>query len=182
MPRFSLAAALLGTLAGLTMSSGAAALTLASPAFADHGELPQRFTCKGQGVSPPLKWHGAPEGTRGYALIVTDPDAPDPAHPPTHTYIHWVVAYLPASTGHLGEAQSSALPTGSREGVNSTGHTGYTPPCPPAGRHRYIFTLYALNTDTDLTGVNPDRGRVLRAIAGHVLAKTQLIGTFRHRR
>ena len=164
------------------MSSGASALTLTSPAFTDHGELPQRFTCKGEGLSPPLEWHGSPTGTRGYALIVTDPDAPDPDHPPTHTYIHWVIAYLPASTDRLGEAQSTSMPTGTREGVNSTGHAGYTPPCPPAGRHRYIFTLYALDTDTDLTGANPDREHVLQAIAGHVLARTELVGTYRHLR
>lgn len=163
------------------MSHGASALTLTSPAFENHGELPQRFTCKGAGVSPPLAWHGAPDGTRGYALIVTDPDAPDPDHPPTHTYIHWVVAYLPASTGSLAEAQSNTLPAQSREGVNSTGHKGYTPPCPPAGRHRYIFTLYALDTDRDLAGARPNRERVLQAIDGHVLAQARLIGTFRHR-
>jgi len=181
MPRLSFAAALLGTLAGLAVSSGASALTLVSPAFTDHGELPRRFSCKGAGVSPPLAWHGAPEGTRGYALIVTDPDAPDPDHPPTHTYIHWVVAYLPASTSHLAEAQSKSLPTQSREGVNSTGHKGYTAPCPPAGLHRYIFTLYALDTDRDLAGASPNRERLLQAIAGHVLAQVRLIGTFRHR-
>ena len=164
------------------MSPGALALTLSSTAFTGHGTLPQRFTCKGAGVSPPLQWHGAPEGTRGYALIVTDPDAPDPDHPPTHTYIHWVVAYMPASVGHLNESQSGHMPAGTRQGINSTGKTGYTPPCPPAGLHHYIFTLYALDTDTSLTGPEPDRSELLHALDGHVLARTELVGTFRHRR
>lgn len=164
------------------MSSGAFALTLSSPAFTDHGELPQRFTCKGAGLSPPLQWRGAPQDTRGYALIVTDPDAPDPDHPPTHTYIHWVVAYMPASVDHLNESQSGDMPAETREGVNSTGRTGYTPPCPPAGLHHYIFTLYALNTDAPLTSPAPNREQLLRALDGHVLARTELVGTFRHRR
>lgn len=182
MPRSSLATALLTTLAGLSLSSGAFALTLTSSAFTDHGALPQRFTCTGAGLSPPLAWGDAPAGTRGYALIVTDPDAPDPDHPPTHTYIHWVIAYLPAAADHLDEAQSGTLAVNSREGVNSTGHTGYTPPCPPAGRHRYIFTLYALDTAAVLTRQAPNREQLLHAIEGHVLAHTRLTGTFRHRR
>lgn len=167
-------------LIGLLAAANVQALTLSSSAFADHTPLPTRFTCKGAGISPPLAWHGAPHGTRGYALILTDPDAPDPRHPPTHTFVHWVVTYLPVSVHALAESQSIALPRHSREGANSTGHPGYTPPCPPAGRHRYIFTLYALDTAARLAPANAHRAEVLKAIAPHVLAQAQLIGTYHH--
>lgn len=181
MKRFPAAALMSCLLAGALLAPNAAlAFRLTSSAFIDHGPLPSQFTCTGAGISPPLSWHGAPKGTRGFALILTDPDAPDPNHPPTHTYIHWVVAFLPAGTNHLAAHQSNDLPRGSREGVNSTGHTGFTPPCPPAGRHRYIFTLYALDTDAQLTQPSDTRAQVLQAIAPHVLAKTRLIGTYRH--
>lgn len=159
-------------------AAGGRALTLDSPAFSDHGPLPTRFTCAGAGISPPLEWHGAPPGTRGYALIVTDPDAPNPMRPPTHTFVHWVVAYLPADIQSLAAGQSSALPQGSRVSENSTGHRRYTPPCPPAGRHRYIFTLYALDSASRLAPPDADRAAVLKAIAPHVLARAQLIGTY----
>lgn len=171
---------LLVALLALQVSTDAQALTLTSSAFSDHAALPTRFTCKGTGISPPLAWHGVPHGTRGYALILTDPDAPDPAHPPTHTFVHWVVAYLPASIHALTASQSASLPGGSRDGVNSTGHSGYIPPCPPAGRHHYIFTLYALDTASQLAPANANRAEVLKAIAGHVIAQARLIGTYQH--
>lgn len=183
MPRLLPAILMSCTLAiALAAAPAAMALTLSSPAFANHGSLPARFTCTGKGISPPLSWHGAPRGTRGYTLILTDPDAPDPQHPPTHTFVHWVIAYLPAATHGLAAGQSGTLPTGSRKGANSRGRTGFTPPCPPAGRHRYIFTLYALDTGARLAGPGADRVRVLAAIRSHVLARTRLIATFRHRR
>lgn len=163
----------------LALGPGAQALTLESPAFADHASLPTRFTCVGAGISPPLSWHGEPAGTRGYALIVTDPDAPDPRHPPTHTFVHWVVSFLPAGVHALAAGQSSALPAGSRVNANSTGHRRFTPPCPPAGRHRYIFTLYALDTARVLAPPGAARARVLAAIGPHVLARARLIGTYR---
>lgn len=163
----------------LAFDAGAQALTLESPAFADHASLPARFTCVGAGISPPLRWHGEPRATRGYALILTDPDAPDPRHPPTHTFVHWVVSYLPAGVHALAAGQSTALPRGSRVNENSTGHRRFTPPCPPAGRHRYIFTLYALDTAAVLAPPGADRARVLEAIRPHVLARARLIGTYR---
>lgn len=172
--------AIAGLCALLALDAGAQALTLDSPAFTDQGPLPSRFTCNGAGISPPLNWHGAPSGTRGYALILTDPDAPDPRHPPTHTFVHWVVVYLPANVHSLAEAQSRSLPKGSRVARNGAGHRSYTPPCPPAGRHRYIFTLYALDTATRLAPPDADRAQVLEAITPHVIARTQLIGTYRH--
>ncbi len=178
--RFTLPIVALCTLLGLAATVYARTLMLTSPAFADHTTLPTRFTCNGAGISPPLAWHGAPHTTRGYALILTDPDAPDPRHPPTHTFVHWVVAYLPAGTHALATAQSTSPPATSRTGRNSTGRLGYTPPCPPAGRHRYIFTLYALDTATRLVPVGANRAEVLAAIAPHVTARAQLIGTCLH--
>lgn len=157
---------------------GLRAMTLGSPAFNAHGPLPTRFTCAGAGVSPPLDWSGAPAGTRGYALVLTDPDAPDPRHPPTHTFVHWVVAYLPADVHSLAAGQSTSLPPGSRVNPNSAGRRHYTPPCPPAGRHRYVFTLYALDTAARLAPTDAGRDAVLRAIAPHVIARAQLIGTY----
>lgn len=178
MRRLLVPAALLFALSA--SATGARALTLSSPAFAAHGPLPTRFTCTGAGVSPPLDWSGAPSGTRGYALVLTDPDAPDPRHPPTQTFVHWVVAYLPAGIHALTASQSASLPGRSRDGVNSTGHSGYIPPCPPAGRHHYIFTLYALDTASQLAPANANRAEVLKAIAGHVIAQARLIGTYQH--
>jgi Raf kinase inhibitor-like YbhB/YbcL family protein len=178
--RFAFPIVALCALLGLAATVHARTLELTSPAFSDHTTLPTRFTCNGAGISPPLAWHGAPHTTRGYALILIDPDAPNPRHPPTHTFVHWVVAYLPASMHALAAAQSTSSPATSRAGRNSTGHLGYTPPCPPTGRHRYIFTLYALDTATRLVPVGANRAEVLAAIAPHVTARTQLIGTYPH--
>ncbi|MGH8426586.1 MAG: YbhB/YbcL family Raf kinase inhibitor-like protein [Gammaproteobacteria bacterium] len=163
-------------LVGAPVLARAGDFTLASPAFADHATIPQRYTCNGAGISPPLVWSGAPRGTRAYALIVTDPDAPDPAHP-THTFVHWVAFNLPAATTAL--TSGAALPRGTRPGLNGTGHTGYTPPCPPIGQHRYFFRLFALDAPLEI-GAHPDRAALLKAMHGHVLARAVLIGTYAH--
>jgi len=178
--RFTLPIVALCVLLGLSATVYARTLKLTSPAFADHTTLPTRFTCNGAGISPPLAWHGAPRTTRGYALILIDPDAPNPQHPPTHTFVHWVVTYLPAGVHALAADQSTSPPVTRRAGINSTGHPGYTPPCPPAGRHRYIFTLYALDTAARLVPAGAHRAEVLAAIAPHVIARAQLIGTYPH--
>lgn len=120
-------------------------LQLTSVAFAHQGRIPVRFTCDGHDLSPPLSWTGVPPGTKSLALIVTDPDAPDPAAPKT-TWVHWVLYNLPPECTGLGEGTGrSDLPTGTREGVNDWRRTGYGGPCPPIGRHRYFFRLYALS-------------------------------------
>jgi len=152
-------------------------LTLTSPTFVDGGEIPVRYTCEGEDVSPPLAWSAPPAGTRSLALIVDDPDAPDPKAPKT-TWVHWVLYNLPPAAGSLPEGVGrGALPAGAREGRNDWQRTGYGGPCPPVGRHRYFFKLHALDA------VLPDLGRATKArleqaMRGHVLAHAELIGTY----
>ncbi|HET6898329.1 MAG TPA: YbhB/YbcL family Raf kinase inhibitor-like protein [Vicinamibacteria bacterium] len=155
-------------------------LVLTSPAFTHQGSIPQQYTCQGRDVSPPLSWSGAPEGTKGFVLIVDDPDAPDPAAP-KRTWVHWVLYAIPAGAAALGEAVVSAkLPAGTREGTNDWNRTGYGGPCPPVGRHRYFHKLYAL--DAELPDLGPARKEdVEKAMEGHVLAKAELIGTYQKR-
>jgi Raf kinase inhibitor-like YbhB/YbcL family protein len=148
-------------------------MKLSSPAFDHQSEIPKRFTCQGDDASPPLSWSGAPPSTRSFALIVDDPDAPDPKAPKT-TWVHWVLYDLPADCSALAEA---AIPAGAREGLNDWNKPGYGGPCPPIGRHRYFHKLYALDV---LLG---DRGPLKKAqleklIEGHVLAQAELVGTY----
>lgn len=152
-------------------------LTLSSPSFAANAAIPVRHTCDGDEVSPPLRWSGLPAGTRSLALIVDDPDAPDPAAPRV-TWVHWLLYNLPPTDGGLAEGISAAqLPQGTREGVNDWHRTGYGGPCPPVGRHRYVHKLYALDTVLPDLG-RPDKARLLKAMEGHVLARAELIGTY----
>ena len=149
-------------------------LTLSSPAFEHRNEIPKVHTCDGANTAPPLAWQGAPEGTRSLALIVDDPDAPDPAAP-THTYVHWVMYDIPPTTTGLGE--NGAVPAGARAGLNDGKQTSYRGPCPPIGRHRYFFKLYAL--DTVLPDLGPaTKAELEKAMTGHVLEHTDLMGTY----
>ena len=152
-------------------------LQLRSPDFQADGPLPARFTCDGESVSPALQWTGMPSGTRSLALIVDDPDAPDPAAP-QRTWVHWVLYDLPAdSTGLPQGARAEQLPQGTREGHNDWNRSGFGAPCPPKGRHRYVHTLYALDTVLpDLHG--PDKAQLLGHMKGHVLATARLVGTY----
>ena len=156
-------------------------LTITSAAFAPNAAIPTRYTCEGDDVSPQLAWSGAPAGTRSFALIVDDPDAPDPAAPRT-TWVHWVLYNIPSTATELPEAVAPrALPTGTREGVNDWRRTGYGGPCPPIGRHRYFHKLYAL--DTVLPNLQrPGKAALEKAIEGHVLAQGVLIGTYQKRK
>ncbi|NJD86386.1 MAG: YbhB/YbcL family Raf kinase inhibitor-like protein [Betaproteobacteria bacterium] len=152
-------------------------LTLKSTAFAADGEIPARYTCEGEDVSPPLAWSGAPAGTKSFALIVDDPDAPDPAAPKM-TWVHWVLYDIPANAGGLYEDVDPAkLPAGTREGVNDWGRTGYGGPCPPIGRHRYFHKLYALDAVLGDLG-RPKKAALEKAMKGHVLAEAVLVGTY----
>ena len=152
-------------------------MTLTSPAFDHNGSIPVVFTCEGADRSPRLEWSGIPEGTRSLALIVDDPDAPDPDAPKMN-YVHWVLYNIPADAGGLDEGvPPSALPAGTREGLNDWKRTGYGGPCPPIGRHRYFHKLYALDQ------VLPDLGTATRedlvaAMQGHILGQAELIGTY----
>lgn len=152
-------------------------MKLTSPAFSDLAALPAAYTCQGSGRSPPLVWSGVPEATRSFALVVDDPDAPDPAAPRT-VWVHWVLANLPASTTQLpGGVTSSELPRGTVRGKNDWNRLEYGAPCPPVGRHRYFFKLYALDTALSLTeGVT--KVELERALEGHVLARATLMGTY----
>ena len=153
------------------------ALTLTSPAFPHQGSIPQVYTCEGKDIPPPLEWSGVPAGTKSLALIVDDPDAPDPAAP-KRTYVHWVLYDIPPDTTGFPEGVSpSRLLPGTRPGTNDWNRTGYGGPCPPIGRHRYFFKLHALDI---LLG---DRGSLRKAdlegaMDGHVLEKAELVGTY----
>jgi len=153
-------------------------LALHSSAFASMAAIPVRFTCEGADVSPPLSWTGLPEGTESLVLIVDDPDAPDPAKP-KRTWVHWLLYNIPASATGLPEAVSAEqLPPGTKQGRNDWQRGDYGGPCPPIGRHRYFFKLYAL--DRTLTGLHdPDKAALVKAMQGHILGKTELIGTYK---
>jgi len=150
---------------------------ISSPAFAPNGSIPSQYTCEGADLSPPLEWTGAPDGTRSFALIVDDPDAPDPAKP-QRVYVHWVAYNIPASTTKLPEnAAKTGLPRGAMHGTNDWGKQTYGGPCPPIGRHRYFFKLYEL--DNELTNLSsPSKADLERAMKGHILAQTELMGTY----
>lgn len=152
-------------------------MNITSPAFAAGGNIPERYTCEGDDVSPSLVWTGVPPGTKSLALIVDDPDAPDPAAP-KRVWVHWVLFNLPPATTGLAEAVSpSALPPGSREETNDWGKVGYGGPCPPIGRHRYFFKLYAL--DVELPALRlPTKAALEAAMAGHVLESVEIVGTY----
>jgi len=156
-------------------------LVITSTAFAPDGTIPSPYTCEGKDISPHLAWSGAPASTKSFALIVDDPDAPDPAAPKM-TWVHWVLYDIPLAASGLPEGvQASALPPGTREGVNDWSRTGYGGPCPPIGRHRYFHKLYAL--DTVLPDLKrPNKAALEEAMQGHILAQAVLIGTYQKRR
>lgn len=152
----------------------AAPLSLTSPAFPAGGEIPRKYTCDGDDVSPPLEWGTPPPGTRSLALIMDDPDAP------VGTWDHWLVYNLPADARGLPEGGVVDPKTGAmgRSGKNSWGNLGYGGPCPPSGQHRYFFRVYALDTMLDLAA-GANKAQLLAAMAGHVLAQGELMGTYR---
>ena len=152
-------------------------LTINSSAFAPGAGIPREHTCDGKDVSPPLAWTGVPPGTRSLALVVDDPDAPDPAAP-RMTWVHWVVYNLPPEPSGLPPgATGRGLPAGALEGTNDWNRTGYGGPCPPIGRHRYSHKLYALDTVLPDLG-HPTKAKLERAMGGHVLAQAELVGTY----
>jgi Raf kinase inhibitor-like YbhB/YbcL family protein len=152
-------------------------LSIESKSFKQNEMMPVRFTCDGQDISPSLEWSGTPAETKSLVLIVDDPDAPDPAAPKM-TWVHWVLYNIPPSVQGLEENITSAsLPAGTKEGVNDWGRKGYGGPCPPIGKHRYFFKLYALDTILEnLEG--PSKKKLEFAFKGHILAKAQLVGTY----
>jgi Raf kinase inhibitor-like YbhB/YbcL family protein len=151
------------------------AFTLTSTAFGDGAAIPAQYTCDGVDVSPPLAWSGPPPGTRSFALIADDPDAP------AGTWVHWVLYNLPADVSELPEnvAKVESLDLGgARQGRNDFRHPGYGGPCPPPGpAHRYFFKLYALDTRLELKA-GAQKKDVEAAMEGHVLGSAQLMGTY----
>lgn len=133
----------------------APAMTLTSPAFANNGPIPAKYTCDGANVSPPLAIAGVPSGAKSLALTVEDPDAPG------GTFTHWLAWNIAPSTTSIGEGQHIGT-----EEQNGFGKPGYGGPCPPSGLHHYVFTLYAMADQAP-----PSKGRVV--------AQTQLIGTYK---
>jgi Raf kinase inhibitor-like YbhB/YbcL family protein len=152
-------------------------LVLTSTAFLDGEAIPAKYTCDGDDLVPPLEWKGVPPQARSLALIVDDPDAPDPAAPKM-TWVHWVVYNIPPAAAGIAEGGGGAkLPAGSKEGTNDWKRTAFGGPCPPIGRHRYFHKLYAL--DVELEDLNAPTKAVLEtAMKGHVLASAQLVGTY----
>ena len=168
---FALAVAAL--VAPLT-AHGGPAMEITSPAFAPNGEIPAAHTCEGADRAPALTFANVPPGAKSLALIVDDPDAPDPKAPKT-VWVHWVVYDLPAATKGLPEG--GKLPAGAHEGLNDWKHPTWNGPCPPIGRHRYFFKLYALDTTLgDLK--KPTKAQLEKAMEGHTLAKAELVGTY----
>lgn len=153
-------------------------MILTSAAFPHQGEIPTVHTCQGRDASPPLAWSELPAGTQSLVLIVDDPDAPDPAAPKM-TWVHWVLYDIPPTATGLPEGVT-ALPVGTREGINDWKRTGYGGPCPPIGRHRYFHKLYALDKLLGDLG-RADKAAVERAMKGHVLAEAQWVGTYQKR-
>ena len=155
-------------------------MKLASPDFEYQGEIPKKCTCDGEDISPTLQWSDVPEGTKSFALIVDDPDAPDPAHPKM-TWVHWVLYNVPTTIRSIPEGVSRKdLPTGTLEGLNDWKKPGYGGPCPPIGRHRYFHKLYALDVvlpDLQL----PTKAKLEKAMERHVLAKGELVGLYQRK-
>jgi hypothetical protein len=150
-------------------------MTITSSAFANNASIPKQYTCDGKDMSPPLSWSGVPSNAKSLALIVDDPDAPDPAAP-RMTWVHWVLYNIPVSSTGLPEAVKS-LPSGTLEGKNDWQRTGYGGPCPPIGRHRYFHKLYALDAVLPDLG-KPAKAALEKAMKGHIVAEAQLIGTY----
>ena len=150
---------------------------LTSPAFAPNGSIPSKYTCEGTDISPPLEWFGTPRDTKTFVLIVDDPDAPDPAKP-QRVYVHCVVYNIPVGTTKLPEnAAKTGLSGGAVQGINDFGTQTYGGPCPPIGRHRYFFKLYAL--DNELEGLmNPTKAELEKAMEEHLVDNAELIGTY----
>ena len=152
---------------------------LSSSAFSGNSAIPAQFTCQGADRSPPLAWTDVSAGTKSFAVIVDDPDAPDPAKP-QQTWVHWVLVGIPASVTSLPAGSGAQLPAGAAHGTNDFGKQAWGGPCPPTGRHRYFFKVYALDVAIGPPGIK--KSDLLVAIQGHVLAMGSLIGTYQKTR
>lgn len=152
-------------------------LILTSGAFQHGADIPRKYTCQADNVSPPLSWEGVPETAQSLVLIIDDPDAPDPKAPKM-TWVHWLLYNIPADCTGLAEDITTAhLPAGTLEGLNDWNRTGYGGPCPPVGRHRYFHKLYVL--DAVLTNPkHPTKAKLEASMRSHVIAQAELVGTY----
>jgi len=152
-------------------------MELKSSAYKNGTPIPARYSCDGNSISPPLSWSGVPAGTRSLALILHDPDAPRPGG-----FTHWIVYNINPRTISLPEGVPARARLGGSvlQGRNDAGKDGYFGPCPPSGTHRYVLTLYALNTMLNLMP-GASQSQVLQAMKGHVLQTATLMGTYTRR-
>ena len=148
-------------------------MELKSSVFEAGGMIPKKYTCDGPDVSPPLSWSDVPVGTKSLALIADDPDAP------MGTWVHWVAWNIPANARALEEdvPKRDTLPNGMKQGTTDFRRIGYGGPCPPSGTHRYLFKLYALDTTLNLPPGTTKKD-LEKAMQGHVLAQTELMGKY----
>ncbi len=149
------------------------AIHIESSAFSEGGKIPRQYTCDDKDISPPLSWSGVPEGAKSLALICDDPDAP------SKTWVHWVLFNLPPRTKELAEAVPArgSVSGGGTQGTNDFKKLGYGGPCPPSGIHRYMFKLYALDTEVKLSS-SATKADLERAMKGHILAEATLMGKY----
>lgn len=154
-----------------------AQFTLSSPSFRNNQPMPAKHSCEGEDASPELKWEGAPAGTKSFALIADDPDAPG------GSWVHWVMYGVPANATQLPEkvakTDTVAALTGVKQGMNDFGKPGYGGPCPPRGHgiHHYHFRLYALDAELNVAP-RVTRKQLEAAMKGHILAQAELVGTY----
>ncbi len=148
-----------------------AAFAVTSPAFAHNGNIPAKYTCDGDDINPRLIMENVPPGARSLALVVDDPDAP------AGTWVHWVLWNVDPGTKEIVE---NTVPAGAVQGRNDWQRNSYGGPCPPSGAHRYFFRLYALDAMLNL-GRNATREELQKAMKGHVIAHTELVGLYRRR-
>jgi len=153
---------------------GGKTMKITSSAFTEGTNIPSKYTCDGQDISPPLEWKDAPDGTKSFALISDDPDAP------VGTWVHWVAFNIPPNAAKLEEniKHDKEFKNGMRQGNNDWPKIGYGGPCPPSGIHRYYFKLYALDTMLDIKS-GATKEQLLKAMKGHVLAEAQLMGKYK---
>jgi Raf kinase inhibitor-like YbhB/YbcL family protein len=173
------ASALVAAVAAAASTFGAQGqrMSLTSSDFSSGQPIPAQFSCEGPGTSPELSWANVPSAAQTLALVVRDPDAASPG------FVHWIVYDIPAGTTDIPQAAEAtgALPSGAREGTNSKGAMGWTPPCPPSGAHRYQFELFALDSSIPALTA-PTEPALISAMRGHILAKADLVGTYQKSR
>jgi Raf kinase inhibitor-like YbhB/YbcL family protein len=143
-------------------------MLITSPAFEDSGIIPNKYTCDGDNINPPLRFISAPEAAQSLVLIVDDADAP------SGTWVHWIVINIDSKVNMIHEGVS---PAGAKEGINSFGNLGYDGPCPPTGTHRYFFRLYALDKKLEVISID-SKEEVEQMMAGHIIAQAELVGQY----